>query len=80
MTTGRHRIVRNCYRVGIRPVRQWPYKKSDRIARQGNSLNGAVDRNLALKMKKGLELTWPSIKIAGAQEGTRTPTELPAST
>ncbi len=32
------------------------------------------------EMKKGLVLTRPSIKIAGAQEGTRTPTELPAST
>jgi hypothetical protein len=31
-------------------------------------------------MKKGLVLTRPSIQIAGAQEGTRTPTELPAST
>ena len=31
-------------------------------------------------MKKGLVLTRPSIKIVGAQEGTRTPTELPAST
>ena len=37
-------------------------------------------QNQAAEMKKGLVLTRPSIKIAGAQEGTRTPTELPAST
>ena len=39
-----------------------------------------VVENLEAEMKKGLALTRPSIKIAGAQEGTRTPTELPAST
>ena len=37
-------------------------------------------QNPAAEMKKGLVLARPSIKIAGAQEGTRTPTELPAST
>ncbi len=39
-----------------------------------------VVENREAKMKKGLALTRPCIKIAGAQEGTRTPTELPAST
>jgi hypothetical protein len=39
-----------------------------------------IVENQKAEMKKGLALTRPSIKIAGAQEGTRTPTELPAST
>ncbi len=38
-------------------------------------VSGKVGEN-----EKGPAFARPSIKIAGAQEGTRTPTELPAST
>ncbi len=66
--------VSNCYwrTWGGRAVRQcWPVETSRALA---------GFRKTEAEMKKGLVCTRPSIKIAGAQEGTRTPTELPAST
>ena len=76
----RRRLPALCTQVLAIVAVRWPdgWRRDDAKRLAGSDFERPTD--LVPEMKKGLALTRPSIKIAGAQEGTRTPTELPAST